>query len=60
MARRELIADASGRRFRSTQRLGYMDGWREDGFGQRTDDGGGCATMANDRKDWRALMHMLA
>ena len=34
-----------------------LDGWREDGLEQQTDDGGGCTTM-QDRKELRALVHM--
>ena len=34
-----------------------LDGWREDGLRQQRDDGGGCAIIAKDRKQWRALVH---
>ena len=26
-------------------RLGWLDGWREDGLGRQRDDSGGCSTM---------------
>ena len=45
MARRVLMADVSGGRVRGRPRLGWLDGWREDGLAQQRDDGGGCATM---------------
>ena len=32
-----------------------LDGWCEGGVRQQGNDGGGCA---NDRKEWRALVHM--
>ena len=41
MARRALMAEASGGLVRGKQRLG----WCEGGLGQRRNDGGGCASM---------------
>ena len=45
MASSVLIADVSGGRVQGKPRLGWMDGWREDGLGQQRDDGGGWAAM---------------
>ena len=33
-------------------------GWCKDGLGQQRDDSGGCATMCEDRKEWKAPVHM--
>ena len=33
-----------------------LDGWCEVALGNRANDGGACA---KDRKEWRALVHML-
>ena len=38
MARGELMAKVIGVRVRGRQRLGWMDGWCEDGPGQQRDD----------------------
>ena len=35
-----------------------LDGWCEGGLRQQRNDGGGCATSAKDRKEWRALVRM--
>ena len=34
-----------------------LDGWCEGGLRQQRNDGGGCAST-EDRKEWRALLHM--
>ena len=44
MARRVLMAEASGGRVRGRTRLGF-NGWCEGGLRQQRNDGGGCAIM---------------
>ena len=56
MARRVLMAEVSGGGTRETE--ARLDEWCEGGLRQQRNDGEGCATMAKDRKEWRALVHM--
>ena len=53
MARRVLMAEVSGGRVRGRPRLGWIYGVKV--ALARRNDCGGCA---NDRKEWRALVHM--
>ena len=45
MATRVLTAEVSGGRVRGRPRLGWMDGWREDGLAKQRNDCGGCASI---------------
>ena len=57
MAGRVLMAEVSGGRGTRETKV-RLDGWCEGGLRQQRNDGGGCATCAKDRKEWRALVHM--
>ena len=57
MARRVLMAEASGGRLRGRPRLGWMDGVKLalGNIGMTAETARQCA---KDRKEWRALVHM--
>ena len=57
MARSVLMAEVSGGRVRRETEV-RLDGWSEGGIRQQTNDGGGYAECAKDRKEWRSLVHM--
>ena len=57
MARRVFIEDVSGGQVWGRLRLGWIDGWHEDGLGQQRDDSA-AQQCAKDRREWRVLMHM--
>ena len=59
MASRVLMADVSGGRVRRRPRLSLMDGVNEALIKQQRNDGGGCATMHERSKKWRALVHTI-
>ena len=60
MDRRVLMAAVCEGRVRGRPMLGSnpLDGWCESGLGKQRNDGGGCATMREKEKEWRALVHM--
>ena len=57
MARRVLMAEVRGGGVRRRPMLGWMDGGVKVALRQRS-DGRGCTSMREDRKEWRALVHM--
>ena len=57
MARRLLMAEVSGGRVRGKPRLGWMDGVKV-ALGNRGMTVKAAQQCANDRKEWRALVHM--
>ena len=57
MARRVLMAEVSGGRVRGRSRLGWMDGVKV-ALGNRGMTVEAAQQCANDRKEWRALVHM--
>ena len=57
MARRVLMAEVTGGRVRGRQRLGWMDGVKV-ALGNRGMTVEAVRQCANDRKEWRALLHM--
>ena len=57
MARRVLMAEASGRRVRGRPRLVWMDGVKV-ALGNRGMTEEAARQCAKDRKEWRALVHM--
>ena len=57
MARRVLMAEASGGRVRGRPRLGWMD-VVEVALGNRGVTVEAARQCAKDRKEWRALVHM--
>ena len=57
MARRVLVAEISGGRVRGRPRLGWMDGVKVS-LGNRGMTVVAARQCANDRKEWRALVHM--
>ena len=57
MARRMLMAEVSGGRVRGRQRLGWMDGVKV-ALGNRGMTVEASRQCADDRKAWRALVHM--
>ena len=57
MARRLLMAEVSGGRVRERQRLGWMDGVKV-ALGNRGTKVEAVRQCAEDRKEWRALVHM--
>ena len=58
MARRVLITEVSGGRVGTMETEVRLDVWCEGGLGQQRNDGGGCASMRDNRKELRALVHM--
>ena len=56
-ARSVLIAEVSGGRVRGRPRLGWMDGVKV-ALGNRGMTVQAARQCANDRKEWRALVHM--
>ena len=60
MARRVLMAEVSGVRVRGRPRLTWMDSGKMaiGNRGMTVHERPGRATSANDRKEWRALVHM--
>ena len=57
MARRELMAEVGGGRVRGRPRLGWMDGVKVT-LGNRGMTVEAARQCANDRKEWRVLVHM--
>ena len=57
MARRVFMAEVSGGRVRSRQRLGWMDGVKV-AFGNRGMKVEAARQCAKDRKEWGSLVHM--
>ena len=57
MARRALMAEASGGRVRCRPRLGWMDGVKV-ALGKRGMTVEAVRQCPKDRKEWRALVHM--
>ena len=57
MARRVLMAEVSGGGVRERPRLGWMDGVKV-ALGNRGMTVEAARQCANDRKEWRALVHM--
>ena len=57
VARRVLMVEVSGGRVRGRPRLGWMDGVKE-ALGNRGMAVEAARQCANDRKAWRALVHM--
>ena len=57
MARRVLMAEVSGGRIRGRPRLGWMDGVKV-ALGNRGMTVEAAGQCANDRKEWRALVHI--
>ena len=35
-----------------------LDGWCEGGLGQQRNASGGCVSMRESQKEWRAMVHM--
>ena len=58
MARRVLVAEVSGGRVQGRPRLGWMDGVKV-ALGNRGMTVEAVRQCAKDRKEWRALLHML-
>ena len=57
MARKVLMAEISGGLVRGRPRLGWMDGVKV-ALGNRGMTVEAARQCANDRKEWRALLHM--
>ena len=57
MARKVLMAEVSGGRVRGRPRLGWMDAVKV-ALGNRGMTVKAARQSANDRKEWRALVHM--
>ena len=57
MARKVLMAEISGGRLRGRPRFGWMDGVKV-ALGNRGMTVEAARQCANDRKEWRALLHM--
>ena len=56
MTRRVLMAEVIGVGYEVDR--GRLDGWCEGGHGQQRTNGGAARNCANDRKEWKSLVHM--